>query len=80
MGFETTSARSGDNVIHDNESLRPQKLDKKIKHIFIFKKNFFLGYVFSARRNSNFHEKWVTKIELHNSHLFSSNFEFWKNI
>ena len=40
----------------------------------------FLGYVFSARRNSNFREKWVTKIELQNRHLFSSNFEFCKNI
>ena len=34
-----------------------------------------LGYVFSARRNLNFHEKGVTKIELQNGQLFSNNFE-----
>ena len=35
----------------------------------------FLGYVFFARRNSNFFEKRVTKIELQNRQLFSSNFQ-----
>ena len=43
MGFKTTSAKSIDIDIHDNESIRPIHLNikiKKIKHIFICKKNF----------------------------------------
>ena len=31
MGFEPTSAKSSDIVLHDNESFRPQKLNIKIK-------------------------------------------------
>ena len=29
MGFETTSGKSSDIVIHNNESFRPQKLNMK---------------------------------------------------
>ena len=67
MGFETTSAKSKDIVLHDNEISRPQKLNLKIKNVAYFHmQKEFLGYVFSARRNSNFREKGVTKIELQN--------------
>ena len=77
MGFETASAKSRDIVLHDNEIFRPQKLNIKIKKLskFSYAKE-FLGYVFSAWKNSNFREKGVTKIELQNRQLFSSNFEF----
>ena len=43
-----------------------------MKHILICKKNF------STQKNSNFCEKGVTKIELQNRQLFSSNFESCK--
>ena len=54
--------KSSDIVLHDNEILRPQELNKKIKNEdnFYMEKE-FLGYVFSAWRSSNFYEKEITK-------------------
>ena len=52
MGFETTSAKSRNIVVHDNESYRPQKLNVKNKNETNFHmQKEFLGYVFSAWRN-----------------------------
>ena len=55
MGFEQTSTKSSDIVLHDKESFRLQEQNVKIKKwsIFSYTKE-FLGYVFSARRNLNF--------------------------
>ena len=52
MGFETTSVKSSDIVLHVDESFRPQvqNLNLKNEAYFHVRKD-FLGYVFSAWRN-----------------------------
>ena len=67
MGFKTTSAKSKDIVLHDNEISRPQKVNIKLRNeAYFHMQKEFLGYVFSARRNSNFRGRGGLNFDLSN--------------
>ena len=65
MALEKASAKSSNIVLHDNVCFRPQKLNTKGKNEpYFYMQKEFLGYLFSARKNSISVKKVLPKLSL----------------